>query len=410
VQSQDTSRSQGVRRTIPVYLLLFSFATIVIVGRLLYSGEKYELDYNIFQPDGVCYTKKALDFAKVDLNSVKTDLIQAYPNIKYETILALDCKSVNGRILYPLLSVPFVKLFGVAGMLAIPILSYLLMFLLLIIGLNRIKVSTPTLMVTCVFVLMSSTLSRWYISNIVDSLLITLCYWLIYLLVTKDVFDKFKYVFLVSFIIFAMALTKRSLHLVLICAFVFSLHLFRRVKAGHRLRNLKKFVASFILLPTFLDILIGRVLGRQNGLKSIIDTEECLSGQTASLCEEFFKNSIGGAVTGWPSKIGLLGQTLLNLVEISVNYLFVSVGQIFVVDLPLAVIFVFWIFSIRRMTKNLTLLNLFALVSPILIALVASLNGTPGLNFRFEMAFFFPVFLALAKIFDNLIQSPKVVD
>jgi hypothetical protein len=62
------------------------------------------------------------------------------------------------------------------------------------------------------------------------------------------------------------------------------------------------------------------------------------------------------------------------------------------------------------MTKNLTLLNLFALVSPILIALVASLNGTLGLNLRFEMAFFFPVFLALAKIFDNLIQSPKVVN
>jgi hypothetical protein len=403
VQKRSISQASGGRTSTLVYLVIFTFAIIVICGRLLYSGEKYGLDYEVFQPDGICYTKLALDFADADIKKFELQLSKAYPNISVVEMIELNCESVKARVLYPLLSVPFVALFGIQGMLFIPIISYLLMLLLLIRGLSKLNVSRVSMMVTISFVLMSSTVSRWYITNLVDPLLITLNCLLVYLLLTPRIFEDSKKIFLVCFIIAAMALTKRSLHLVLICGLIFAIFMYKESREGKAANGKRHVLTLLFLLPIVLDSLVQQLLGRQNGLKSIIDTQKCLKGQTSVLCENSFKPILSPETSMVvPSKLDLFQESSLNALEISIRYIYVSVAQIFVVDLPLAVVLLFWLFCFLRVPHDLNLLNLFALLSPILITFVASLNGSLGLNFRFELAFFFPVFLALAKQFDMI--------
>lgn len=77
---------------------------------------------------------------------------------------------VAPRILYPLLSVPFVALFGLTGMFAIPIIS--LVILVLTIQYLSIKYLIPFIGFVINFLILSSpTVLRWMISNITDSLL-----------------------------------------------------------------------------------------------------------------------------------------------------------------------------------------------------------------------------------------------
>jgi hypothetical protein len=400
----------------------------VIAARLLYSGEKYGLDYSIYQPDGICYTKLAADFAHYDSSLLNSQLASKYAWINSGDIESLNCDSVKARVLYPLLSAPFLKIFGVSGMLVIPILSYLFMLLLIIISLEKLNLGFFAKSIVLASVLMSSTYSRWYVANIVDPLLITLCTFLVYLLVQQREIQSATGVTCIFLVISAMALTKRSLHLTLICCFILLTSSFLQRRSNHLKEYRLRIVSLFFVLPAVLDASIGKILGRQNGLKSIIDTQKCLQGQTASVCKNSFRaintdsstlgmlpsaetsnsiSSINGAI---PSKQTLLFDSLLNVIQTSIRYLFVSLAQVFVVDLPLACMIILWAFSIPYLWRNLNLLNLFSIFSPVLISLVASLNGALGLNYRFEMAFFYPVIISQAIWLEYLFRKTRAMD
>lgn len=386
------------KKILAVYLFMFSLAIIVISGRFLFAGEKYGMSYEVYHPDGLCYTKTAAKYANIELSTFKREFSQIYSENSFSDIERLDCNSVNARVLYPLLSAPFIKLIGLKGMLVIPIFSYLLALFFLVRSMYKLNISKNSIFILISLVLISSTISRWYITNLVDPLLITLNWGLLYLLINHKVFINNRKFFLLCLIIVAMSLTKRSLHLVLICALIYLLLIYKNKDSKLKEFSTKKVFGALIFLPITLDFVVGRVFGRQNGLKSVIDFQGCLAGQTRELCE----TSLGVNVSEIaPTKVDIIQDSVITALRISFQYIFISIAQIFVVDLPLAVTFIFWLYFIPRMYRNLTTLNAFALFSPILISLISSFNGTLGLNFRFELAFFFPIYLALGKFLDD---------
>jgi hypothetical protein len=122
---------------------------ISVMSRLIRSGTVYGLDFGLFHPDGINYLRFAQDI--VDLN------------IQNSTIYAWS------RPLYPILSAPFLMVFGTHGMLVVPVLSYLLFGLVLIrFGSDR----KTKLAISILFLVFSSspTLLRWVVADLTDSL------------------------------------------------------------------------------------------------------------------------------------------------------------------------------------------------------------------------------------------------
>jgi hypothetical protein len=386
------------KKILTSYLFMFSFAIIVISGRLLFFGEKYGLNYGLYHPDSICYAKMAAEYANIKLSDLQQELSLAYSDNTLSKIGLLNCTSVSARVLYPILSAPFVRLIGLEGMLVVPIFSYLLALLLLARSIYKSRISINSTLIVISFVLMSTTISRWFIASLVDPLLITLNWGLLYLLINYKVFTNYRKLFLLCLIIIAMSLTKRSLHLVLICALVCLLLIYRSRDSQSREYSTKKVIGVLILLPITMDFIVGRIAGRQNGLRIVNEFQACIKGQTRQLCQ-----SVVGvdAPERTPTKFDIIQDTVITGSHIILRYIFVSIAQIFVIDLPLAVTLIFWLYFTPRMYRNLTTLNAFALFSPILIILVSSFNGTIGLNFRFELACFFPIYVALGQFLDE---------
>ena len=116
--------------------LIFTWA-ISVIARLKFNGLAYGFDYGLYQPDGMHYTFRTLTFlGNSDLVSAQmvSDWYSTH-GFKISQINPSDLLPENNRvwgvisprILYPVLSVPFVALLGIPGMLAIPALSFLIL-------------------------------------------------------------------------------------------------------------------------------------------------------------------------------------------------------------------------------------------------------------------------------------------
>ena len=138
-------------------LIVVTCWLISVVSRLIRSGTVYGLDFGLFHPDGINYQRFAQDIVDMEIQN--------------STIYAWS------RPLYPLLSAPFLLMFGTHGMLIVPALSYLFFGLVLIrFGSDR----KTKLAISILFLLFSSspTLLRWVVADLTDSLhlfLFTLC-------------------------------------------------------------------------------------------------------------------------------------------------------------------------------------------------------------------------------------------
>ena len=163
----------------------FEIAVIVIwaicaVSKLMFNGLVLGFDYGIYQPDGKYYTYMALDILKQNPIQSAQEVVNWYAihGFKMQVFTVEDLipstspvyHLISHRILYPLLSVPFVAILGIPGMLVIPTLSLLLLMLSIQVLANRAK--RPLIGLVLVFFLsVSPTVSRWMILNCTDSLL-----------------------------------------------------------------------------------------------------------------------------------------------------------------------------------------------------------------------------------------------
>jgi len=170
------ANSYAVANLSIIALWLLSF-----VSKFLFQGEILGFDFGIFQPDGASYTFRTLSFLGEDETEAarRVSAWYAVHGINHNII---DYKSLlpenspvwylsAPRVVYPLLSVPFVYFLGINGMLIVPALS-LLIVLLLIMKISRDVRAIWAGLIVSALTLCSPTVSRWMYANITDGLLV----------------------------------------------------------------------------------------------------------------------------------------------------------------------------------------------------------------------------------------------
>lgn len=138
-------------------LITFLVWAVAVCSRLIISGTVYGLNYELFQPDGGNYLK------------LTQDLI----DFKFQSSSIYSWS----RPLYPVLSIPFYMLFGIYGMLVIPSLSLLAIGLIFLFFSDN-KKNKAVLLVCFLIFTSSTTVLRWTVADLTDSLhlaLFTLC-------------------------------------------------------------------------------------------------------------------------------------------------------------------------------------------------------------------------------------------
>jgi len=164
-------------------LAVFFIWLIAIAAKYKYHGLVFGFDYGNYQPDGKYYTYMALEYLNHNPANSAQQVVDWYlaHGFKMNTFTIQDLipatsyayPMISHRILYPILSVPFVAAFGIPGMLAIPALSLLALFLAIQKLSQKSKKPYLGLAVVCALSL-STTVLRWMMVNCTDALLVGL--------------------------------------------------------------------------------------------------------------------------------------------------------------------------------------------------------------------------------------------
>jgi hypothetical protein len=136
-----------------IYLFALVVWALTLAAKLLYNGLIFGFDYGLFHPDGALYSFRALLWSGHSENEAGRLVGEWYrsnsfnaqyqgPELYYKNNAFL-WDQYSGRILYPLLSVPFVKLFGVGGMLVVPAATML--FVLLVTSRIALNLKVPAI-------------------------------------------------------------------------------------------------------------------------------------------------------------------------------------------------------------------------------------------------------------------------
>jgi hypothetical protein len=346
-------------------LALLFFWLIAVAGRIYANGDSFGFDYSVFQPDGVLYALRTYMFLGEDqLTAAK--LIENWyftngasgDHFDPSSILPSNTPAwglVAPRLLYPFLSIPFVAVFGMNGLLVIPSFSLLLLvFCIYFIG-KRYNAQNFGLLLSLA-VLMSPTVLRWMIANITDSLFVGL-FALTCLVLESKTRNANNYFFIGTLIVLT-SLTRFATPIWLAIAVVDFIQ-------GRKKRSI--FIACLALvstIPTFLTQPSNSVLPREGDLTFL--------EKIVALPESF-------------AKIG-----------------FFEVAQLAVLDrlllLILALAFVVSVTSLRSEPSSRFILLLMATWA------IGALNGSIGVNFRYQLPvlpFACAVLLANSRVLGN---------
>jgi hypothetical protein len=327
-------------------LLLFITATL---SRLLFNGMTFHFDYHLYQPDGAVYTYMALKYAGFSHLEAAREVILWYAS-KAEpgSSLALeffDPEANSGiwslgstRVVYPLLSAPFVLLFGIPGMLVIPVLSFLLLLLLIC----KVAVSANNLTVGFLILFLlttSSTVSRWYIANITDGPLATTIAFAVYLLYSS-----------------------RSLKSnVILCCLVI--------------------LGSFIRFSTPFWYGLATILWFTDRKKSVIVFFTSSIALVPILLAKPDPNSlVGGFGSG-------LVEKLLYFPVSALRVAFIEFAQLGAIDRPLLLLIITATFFSLRYYKDIS--SRFFIAVAMAGWFIGALNGVLGVNFRYQLPLVF---------------------
>ena len=236
-----------ITKQVIAYWFVLALGLIAIAAKYKYNGLVFGFDYGIYQPDGKYYTYMALDFINNDPKQSAQSVVNWYAthgfkgNIFQVSDLVPDTSPVyqfiSNRILYPILSIPFVYIFGIPGMIVVPALSFLLLLyvvLRLSSRYNRIYVGV----IICFLLSISPTVMRWMVVNTTDALLVGLFSYSVILLTDLKSNTKIAYLQLFPLIILTAA-TRFSLVFWVAIGLVLFIHR-------------KKLIAICILMVAFI--------------------------------------------------------------------------------------------------------------------------------------------------------------
>jgi len=362
----ENMRIYPAKRESLYYLVVIAIWTICVAARLKFNGLVYNLDYGLFQPDGMYYSFKTLEFLGWSDKTALAEVINWYQgnSAKFKS---LDVTSFNNptstpwivtqfRFIYPLLSVPFVYLFGLSGMLVVPALSLLCFFLFI----QKVAFIREVPKVGTILIILfscSPTLLRWTTVNYSDALLLALFSLFAYLTYTSDGIWSTRNLILLSLLVFLSTFTRQSLPIWIPIGIYFLL--IKNVRVG--LVTILTGLACSI--PSILTFPFGKFFGsKQEG-----DILQSFYG--------FFTNAI-----------------YVNLIEII---------QLIVLDRTLLIILLVAFFCSFKLSNDLFSHLLF--VSTFGGLLINSLVGVAGVNFRYLL----PIlpFVSLVIFRSNLATS-----
>lgn len=328
------------------YIVVVVIWLICVASRLKFNGLVYNLDFGLFQPDGMYYSYKTLEFLGWSDKSALAEVINWYQAnaTKFQSVNLTSFTDPSStpwlvtrfRFIYPLLSMPFVYLFGLSGMLVIPTLSLLCFFLFA--QKVAIESKAPTLGIILIFLLGTSpTLLRWTTVNYSDALILAL-------------FSLF------AFLVYISRESWTIGSLTLLCAIIFLASFTRQtlpiwVSVGACFLFTRKRSAGFVTILTSLSCSVPSLI-------TFPYDKFLKSKQDSNLLESFFK---------------FFGDALyVNAIEIA---------QLVVLDRILLIILVIALYcAFKFIHETFSLLFLLSTLGAISIN---SLVGVAGVNFRY---------------------------
>ena len=327
---------------------LLIFTLLVVLSRLLFQGEVLTFDYGIFQPDGSNYTFRTLVFMGVEENSAAKQVSDWYlaHGINHNVFDSRSLLPENSpvwhlsapRVLYPLLSVPFVYVFGIPGMLCVPILSLAITVLILLnLGISVGKKFQSVLFI--LVVLCSTTFSRWMIANLTDSLLVLIATIFLVLIVRKKSVSPWIWNIYAPLLVLCGSLTRFSFPLWF---------------------SLGCFVFFFVGKGKSVSVFVTSILGAFPLL--------------------FFSPTSG--ITNSASESSFFDRSLLFFVQ-AIKVIFFEIAQLFVLDRILLAILVLGFIAAFLNWRSASSMLLFAVFFSSLVT--GSLNGVIGVNFRYYL-------------------------
>lgn len=229
-----------------------------VLSRLKFNGLILDFDYGIYQPDGSHYAYRTLTFLGVDSNTAAGRVVEWY-QVHGTKVKSIDpgfitpsntemWRLVSPRVLYPLLSVPFVYFMGLSGMMVIPVLS----FFLLVFSIYRLSEISHRPLIGLLLIAgitTSPTVLRWMIANITDSLLAGI-FALIVLLIAKNDSGK-TWIMSMVILIFLTSATRFCLPIWLGISLVYLLN---RMKSQGLIILLTSTIAFIPTLVTFPSV------------------------------------------------------------------------------------------------------------------------------------------------------------
>lgn len=315
-----------------------------IVSRLKFNGLVYGLDFGLFHPDGSLYSMQSLIFSGASKGQANDLVNQFYfthaskHNIIDASVLydRPNWQEYKLRFLYPILSVPFIKIFGMYGMLVVPALSFLALLLLPIYIGHQKKIPLIGLPISACLI-SSPTITRWMFVNTSDSLLV-LSFTLV-VLALISIPTNSKLIATLVLLVITTSLTRFSLLIWIAIAIVLFL-------LKNKLLACLLIVVSFILaIPVFLVSKSSSILPSATGVQ--------------------------------------LQDRILQYPIMLLKYCIYEIGELFVLDKLLL--------SVLAIVSYIALTNLYVqsskyfLATMVALILTGSLNGVLGVNFRYQL-------------------------
>ena len=341
----------------PIVLLIW---VVTLVIKFRYNGLVFGFDYGLYHPDGALYATRALDWSGYTETEAARLVFSWYESNAYK--FNFDSPSelyyanhhlyteYSPRILYPLLSVPFINIYGIPGLLFVPAISLLVLMLVVAkIGKDLGKSFTAVLVI--ISLCSSTTVTRWMLANTTDSLLAGI-FSLSVLQLSKKKLSAF-WIWSIGLLIILTGLTRISVVFWLAIALVLLVQ-------NRRLEGLFVLVFSIIItIPTLLS----------NSSNSFLVVE---------------------------SQRSLLERLILYPFYL-IKIIFYEFAQLFVLDKVLffmCVLSLFYSFRFFHQKSSKYLVFIF-----IAGFATGALNGTVGVNFRYQL----PVLVFICwSLIDNL--------
>jgi len=337
-----------------LFLFVLLATSLAVLARVKFNGLVYGFDYGIFQPDGVDYSYKTLQILGEDPIKASQDVSNWYNSNSFklqgvtpEGVIQEQVNYPQSRLLFPLLSAPFVKLLGLQGMLVVPTISFfILQMSIFFLGVryNRLEIATTLAVIFSV----SPTILRWMINDCSDALFVAIISSIPFIL---NVRNQNIQRFLLSIVILGATLTRFSLPIFLALGTVMLIK--------------RKYLSALFLIT----------LSTVSNIPALTQTNYMLLPQS--------EDGLWNKITQLP----------ISAFKVA----FIEIAQLAVLDRVLLLVIILSIYlalANRRKDSSMYFLAIFLGVWAL-----GAVNGTLGVNFRYQL----PVMIFSAWVLlDNL--------